>query len=147
MSLTLKTAVRADIELIKNILIENNLPHQDVEASEIRFSLVYDDENLVGVVGLEKFQNLGLLRSLVVKKSFRNKGYGTEICEKMIDYAKKENFSELYLLTLSAKEFFEKLGFYSVNRSEVPDPIQSTAEFSSLCPASAVCLKFALSKS
>lgn len=46
----------------------------------------------------------------------------------------------LFLLTTTANEYFSGMGYRSVRRSEAPSPIRSTSQFSSLCPATAVCM-------
>ena len=37
-----------------------------------------------------------------------------------------------------AEPFFRSLGYATVNRESVPEPIRTTAEFSTLCSATAV---------
>lgn len=140
MSLKLIKAEKQDLKTITNLLQENNLPYQDIETDNKEFFLVYNDSLLIGIIGLEKFDNIGLLRSLAVKDNYKNKGYGTKICIAFMDYAKNEQINDLYLLTCTAKEFFEKIGFEVIERDSVPDVIKRTTEFSSLCPASAKCL-------
>jgi amino-acid N-acetyltransferase len=46
--------------------------------------------------------------------------------------------SQVYLLTNTAANFFAWLGYQVMKRTDAPLPIQSTAQFSSLCPDSAV---------
>jgi len=47
----------------------------------------------------------------------------------------------LYLLTTTAESFFQNFGYRTVERSLVPDLIQETVEFSSLCPDDATVMK------
>jgi len=53
-----------DLQIIKSILQKNSLPYQDVETGKIDFFLAYEDESFIGIVGLEKFGDIGLLRSM-----------------------------------------------------------------------------------
>jgi amino-acid N-acetyltransferase len=46
----------------------------------------------------------------------------------------------LYLLTATTQDFFAKHGYAVVPRGSVPEAIQTSTEFMSLCPASAICL-------
>lgn len=48
---------------------------------------------------------------------------------------------ELYLLTITAKKFFKKVGFDEIKRTLVPSVIQNTTEFKDLCPSSATCMR------
>jgi len=43
----------------------------------------------------------------------------------------------VWLLTTTAREFFERLGYAAVDRADVPGAIRATAQFSSLCADSA----------
>jgi hypothetical protein len=44
-------------------------------------------------------------------------------------------------LTIDAEKFFARLGYRTMARSDAPAAIQSTDEFSSLCPGSAVLMQ------
>ena len=47
---------------------------------------------------------------------------------------------ELFLLTQTGERFFAQQGFRVINRQAVPQGIQQSEEFRSLCPSSAVCM-------
>jgi len=51
---------------------------------------------------------------------------------------------ELYLLTTTAERFFATRGYAGIERERVPDTVRASAEFSALCPASAVVMRKAL---
>jgi amino-acid N-acetyltransferase len=48
------------------------------------------------------------------------------------------------LLTTTAAPFFTRFGFTSAARDAAPAALRATAEFASLCPASAVCMAVAI---
>ena len=50
------------------LLQSENLPVEDLPATLDNFFVALDHDNVVGAVGLEKYSNCGLLRSLVVNK-------------------------------------------------------------------------------
>lgn len=129
---------------IENILQDNYLVYEDIKDEHIELFFVYQNFELIGIIGLEQFGELGLLRSLVVFEKYRNKGYGKNICYNLLDYAKNKQIKEIYLLTVTAKNFFEKIGFNLVKRKHVPDEIKNTSEFSLFCPNSAACMKICL---
>ena len=52
---------------------------------------------------------------------------------------KIENFSS-YLLTMTAADFFQKIGYEVNQRDKVPESIKKTEEFKNVCPVSAACL-------
>jgi amino-acid N-acetyltransferase len=100
---------------------------------------------LTGVVGLELKNNNALLRSLAVIEPQRGKGLATQLVREIEKYARSQQVDTLYLLTLTAERFFAKRGYRKTDRKSAPAAIQETVEFSSLCPATAVCMKKHLS--
>lgn len=143
-NLILKRADNNDLAQIRDILKRNYLVFKDIKHKNVELFLVYEDSAFVGIIGLEKLDKLGLLRSMVVLDEYRNKGYGREICNKLLEYAKNEGIKEVYLLTTTARKFFEKIGFSIIKRKDVPIKIKNTNEFSNLCPESAICMKMDL---
>lgn len=128
------------IPTIEKILQKENLPYQDVNAENIEFYMAFSDADFVGIVGLENYSDVALLRSMVVFDKFRNKGYGCKIVKEILEEATAKGIKEIFILTTTAKDFFERLGFEVIERASVPNDIKSTTEFTSLCPASATCL-------
>ena len=131
----------SDISFIEKLLKNNKLPFKDIPSQIDQLFLGCIGGTIVGVGGVEIHGRYGLLRSLVIKESYRRKGYGKKLCDQLMNYAKHGGADELYLLTTTAVAFFEKMGFHHINRSEVPKAIQKTSEFTSLCPSTAVCMK------
>lgn len=140
MSLVLQRAEKFYIPTIEKILQKENLPYQDVNAENIQFFMAFNDADFVGIVGLENYSNVALLRSMVVFDKFRNKGYGCKIVNQILEEATAKGIKEIFILTTTAKDFFEHLGFEVIERKDVPNDIKSTTEFTSLCPASATCM-------
>lgn len=130
-----------DLDLIEKLLKQNDLPYQDVREEGKEFFLAYNNADLIGVVGLETFKDIALLRSMIVKEEYRNKSYGKQIFSALVDYVKTQGIIELYLLTTTAEKFFKKLGFQNIKRDSAPEEIKQTSQFSTICPSSAVCLK------
>ena len=129
---------RDEIEL-KQFLKANDLLHQDIKPLGLKhFLLARDGASVVGMVGLEIQADSALLRSLAVKQGYRRKGLATLLVEKIEAYARNLNIDSLYLLTVTAEEFFKKCDFQPAKRQTAPAGIQRTAEFKDLCPASAV---------
>lgn len=118
-----------------------NLPIRDIDENVELFSLEMDSE-IIGTAGLEIFGRIGLLRSLSVLESQKGKGYGLLIVQKLESYVKTKNIKALYLLTSTAKDFFEtKCKYELIERINVPIEIQNSQQFASICPSSAVIMK------
>jgi amino-acid N-acetyltransferase len=94
-----------------------------------------------GVVGLELHGSVALLRSLAVNQVVRGKGCGKALVQSAEAHARSSGVSELYLLTNTAKQFFESLGYHEMERTLAPAAIKETKEFASICPGSATFMR------
>ena len=135
------TASPSDERRIKELLSFCGLPHEDITPQHLHhFWLLKKENQIVGVVGLEVLASCALLRSLAIDPSYRGEGLGSQLAQQVEKYARSLNVNSLYLLTTTAESFFTKRGYKKVQRETLPERIQGTAEFRSLCPATAVCM-------
>lgn len=138
--LSIRPASQADLDYIEGLLAANELPTADIH-DQLESLYVFEiDGDSVGVGGLEVYDDVGLLRSIAVEDAKRGNGYGTAVCQTLLVRASEGAVSTVYLLTTTAADFFERLGFESVERTAVPEAIQQSREFSELCPSTAVCM-------
>jgi amino-acid N-acetyltransferase len=125
----------------KALLAAAGLPTADLAAEHFtHFIAAGPAQAPEALIGLQPCGDVALLRSLVVSPAACGKGYGGALVAEIEAYAQQLGVRELYLLTNSAESFFSRRGYSSVERAGVPEAIRQTAEFSSLCPASAVCM-------
>jgi amino-acid N-acetyltransferase len=130
-----------DEPVIRQLLLLCELPEEDITPDHLRHFLVLKEKGeIIGVVGVEILGRLGLLRSLAVDPRYRGRGFASELTEKAEEYAASLKIEAMYLLTMTAEGFFAKRGYQKVERNFVPAPVQGTAEFSHLCPVTAVCM-------
>lgn len=139
-NLTLRTATEADNEVIRDLLERSGLPTSDLSAARPDFVIASTAEQIVGIGALEHFGDAALLRSVAVETGWRGTGVGRAIVIELERRARAAGVTELILLTLTAPNFFRTLGYEEKRRAEVPPSVLNSAEFRSLCPASAVCL-------
>jgi len=78
---------------------------------------------------------------VAVAETHRSRQLGRELFAAALDYARANGVQEVFLMTDSAAGYFEKNGFQRIDRNEAPAEITGTAQFSGLCPASAVVMK------
>jgi amino-acid N-acetyltransferase len=81
-----------------------------------------------------------LLRSLLVLPGERGHGVGAAIALGLERLAAKAGAERLHLLTIGAAGFFERQGYRAAERAVAPPAIAATAQFRTLCAASAVYL-------
>ena len=124
---------------VKRLLAESDLPVADLTPRLMEHFLGCGSaEVLTGVVGLEIFGPVALLRSLAVAGNHRGSGLGKALVAAAEGYARSRGVEELYLLTTTADRFFERLGYERADREAAPESIRGTSEFSGLCPSSSV---------
>jgi amino-acid N-acetyltransferase len=95
---------------------------------------------IVAAGALQRFDSSALVRSVVVAADRRGTGLGRLIAQELENIASATRVNRLILLTQTAREFFAYQGYRVIERSQVPQDIQGSEEFRSLCPASATCM-------
>lgn len=141
---TVRTATPADANIIRNLLETNGLPTSDLATARPEFLIASRDVAIVGIGAVERFGSAALLRSVAVAAEWRRSGVGRVIVTELERRARAAGIGELILLTLTARDFFARLGYTVKDRAQVPPAVLDSAEFRSLCPASAICMAKAL---
>ena len=124
---------------VKHLLNLSKLNVSDLTPEHLKyfFGLGTKDEP-EGIVGLELFKTIGLLRSLAVVQTRRRNGLGSKLVAHAEDYAGSHGIKSLYLLTNTAETFFMHRGYKRIRRDDAPSAIQGTREFSEICPVSSI---------
>jgi len=131
----------ADLPVALPLLERVGLPTANItNARELTMWVLESGGALVGVIALERFGTDGLLRSLAVAPEFRNQGYGRDLVTRLEKDARERGVHRLVLLTETAEQFFRSIGYARIDRSQASVALQQSAEFRSLCPASAACM-------
>jgi len=84
------------------------------------------------------------LENFAVSPEFKGHGIAKSLFQMVYDLALEQGKESLYLLTTTASDYFKKLGFSECVRSNCPEPITCTKQFSELCPGSAITMLLAL---
>ena len=126
-----------DESSVKQLLSESNLPTADITAQHLtHFFGCGHGPGLEGVVGLELYGDVALLRSLAVAPGQRGSGLGSRLVAHAERHAQDQGVKSLYLLTTTAEAFFLRHGYVRIPRDEAPTAINGTKEFSGICPVS-----------
>ena len=137
---TVQPATAAELPAIRALVEMSRLPVADLDTAAIDWLAVQRAHALVGVVGVERFGRHGLLRSLAVAESSRGAGIGDALVQAAEHHARDRGLDGLVLLTTTAAPFFARRGYATIDRATVPADVQRSAEFRTICPASAVCM-------
>lgn len=133
------------LEAVRQLLRDENLPVSDlVRTPALRLYACGDGTRLSGVVGLERYGESALLRSLAVAAAARRQGLGAALLAHAEARARAGGVRDIYLLTTSAEPFFTRRGYTRSERASAPQSIRNTREFTTLCPDDAVLMHKAL---
>jgi amino-acid N-acetyltransferase len=131
----------ADLPVVLALLKSAGLPTADLtSAAGLQVWVLEEKGSLLGAIALERFGTHALLRSLVVAPEFRRRGFGRDLVARLEHDAEVNGVEQLILLTETAEGFFRSLNYKVLDRRFVGKGVKQSAEFRSLCPASAVCM-------
>ncbi len=131
----------AQLESIIQLLQSAKLPTDDIATANPDFFIARSGDEVVSVIGLEKWGELAFLRSMVTKPAWRKQGLATILFEKLTFAAKSAGAKEIWLMTTDADKYFLKKGFEYVDRDHAPEPVKQTAQFTTLCSSTAIVMK------
>ncbi len=130
-------AARPGLSVAKVLLASAGLPTADLTEQHCdHFFYLGTADAPSGLVGLEIFGEVALLRSLAVATGSQRKGAGTALVGHAEQAARDAGVRVIYLLTTTAENFFSKRGYQRVARDSAPRAIRDTREFAGICPAS-----------
>ncbi len=132
-------ARRSDLVGIHWLLNLHSLPSADITEDSLDHFLVYRDEiGVAGLVGLERYEDVALLRSLVVADGYAGRGLGRRLVAAAEELARESHIRRIYLLTMTAEFYFEYLGYRTTSREDAPARLKQCSQFKALCPSTAV---------
>ena len=137
----LRRAAASDRAALERLLAEQSLPREGVADWLDHFWLAEHKGTVVGAAGIELYGAAALLRSVAVDATWRGTGLGRLLTERALAEAKAAGAHDVYLLTTTAEHYFPRLGFACIHRSEAPEELNASAEFSGACPATAVLMR------
>jgi amino-acid N-acetyltransferase len=138
---TLRGAAATDRPAIEKLLTDLQLPIAGVGEWIGTFWVAEADGRMIGVAGLEVYDDGALLRSVAVAPDRRGSGLGRVLVERVLHSASRRGAREVFLLTTTAQTYFPKLGFRDISRENVPPGVRGSIEFREACPASAMVMR------
>jgi amino-acid N-acetyltransferase len=130
-----------ELQQLLSLLERNRLPLEGVQDHLEAAIVARLGGTVVGSAVLEVYGSEALLRSVAVDADQRGKGLGLRLSEEALALAAHRGVERVFLLTETAMQFFPKLGFHPIYRSEIPKSVQRSAEFRGACPESAVAME------
>lgn len=140
----IREARRQDLPAVEALLRSFNLATAGVAQHLPGFLVLEDAGRIVASAGLEFYGAAALLRSVAVQEAYRNRGLARAMVSQLLDHARSQGMSAVYLLTTTAQQYFQRLGFETVPREVVDPDVTTSAEFGDSCCATAVAMRLAL---
>ena len=141
MSVTIRSASTRDLAAVESLLALLNLPTSGVSEWIDRFWLAEAEGRVIGIAGIEVYQDGALLRSVAVDPGWRNQQIARRLTERAMDAVRASGNDTVFLLTTTAEGYFPGLGFERIGRESVPPGVQQSVEFRGACPDSAVVMR------
>jgi amino-acid N-acetyltransferase len=141
---SLRNARSADLRAVLALLERANLPVAGVREALPQFLVAESETDIVGVAGLEIYDQSALLRSVAVEEDWRGSGVGRLLIDRALSVTREQGIKDVFLLTTTAEHYFPQFGFTCIARDAVAREVQASAEFRGACPASAVAMRRSL---
>ncbi len=135
----IRPAAIDDLDIVRKLLSDCNLPVEGLDAQFAEsFCVAENNGKIVGLAGIEVYGCYGLLRSVAVSPARQGKSIAKALVEERLCWANRSGLTDVYLLTIDAGQYFERFGFYYIDRDKAPSEIRKSSEFSTICPESAI---------
>jgi len=139
-----REATPGDWPGIEELLLARDLPVAGAREHLDGFLVSSDGPVVTGCAVIERYGDIGLLRSLAVTEDVAGRGLGTALVDASIEQARRLGLRGLYLLTTTAAGFFPRFGFETISRESLPPSLGASEELRGACPASAVAMRLTL---
>jgi amino-acid N-acetyltransferase len=138
---TITRATPADADAILELLAARDLPTDGLRQHLTNAVVARRDHRVVGSAALEVYADGALLRSVAVASDQAGHGLGADLTNAALDLADELGITTVYLLTTTAERYFPRFGFERISRSDVPASVQTSVEFTSACPSTAIVMR------
>ncbi len=126
-------AAPADVPAVEELLSAAGLPLDGAREALALGVVGREGSRVIGAAAVEQYGDAGLLRSVVVDSAVRGTGFGRSLVAAAEDAAQAAGIRELFLLTETAIDWFPRLGYEVVERSEADSAVGRSVEFTTVC--------------
>lgn len=129
-----RRAEAADVPVIAQLISSAHLPPLFIEEFLEGFVIADHEGDMIGVGGVELYDDSCFLRSIVVHSEAQGLGLGRRMSELLIEAAKAAGARDVYLFTQDAWPFWLKLGFTDISPEAWKAPAQQTWQYRFVAP-------------
>jgi amino-acid N-acetyltransferase len=141
---TIRAAVPNDFAGVAALLAEVDLPFDDISPTLVGFFVAERGTSILGTIGVERYGDAALVRSVAVQGDARGTGLGIALVERAMSAARTDGIHDLYLLTTTAADWAPRFGFTRVPRDQVHAAVRQSPQFLGGTCASAVAMHLRL---
>lgn len=145
-NLSLRQAGASDWPAVEALLRANKLPTEGARQHLSTYLLAVSNGEVVGCAGAEVYADLALMRSVAVAPGLQRQGIGQLLVERLLLEATRRQIRRIFLLTVTAPEYFARHGFKRGPIEQAPDALKASAEFQGACPACAAFMSLTLAE-
>jgi glycerol-1-phosphatase len=138
-----RRAVNDDAPDIRALLESSGLSSEGVE-ERIGLTCACGQGTVQATACMDQVDGFGILRAVAVREAYRGKGLGLLAARAALEDASGRGISHVSLFTESAAPFFERLGFRTAARSDLPGPVRTSTHASEECAESAIAMTLEL---
>ena len=129
----LRPATQADLPAVERLVHDAGLITAGIPAHIEEFLVLEEEGRIIASAGLERYGLQALLRSVAVAPAYRNRGFARLLVSRILDHAAGRQVQDVYLFTTTAPGYFRRLGFVSVPREDVAEPVRASEEYGECC--------------
>lgn len=126
--LTIEEGRSQDVTQIRALLHGAGLA-PDVDHLIGRFLLAREHSQVIACAALEEYDGAGLLRSVAVDVSHRDRGLAKDLVTALVTRARTRGLVAVYLLTDTAADYFARHGFRTITRAQVKPAVLASEQF------------------
>lgn len=146
-NVALRQAGAADWPAVEALLLANKLPTEGARQHLPTHLLAVSNGEVVGCAGAEVYGDIALLRSVAVAPGLQRQGIGQLLIERLLHEATRRQIRRIFLLTVTAPEYFSRFGFKRGPIADAPEALKASAELQGACPACAAFMSLTLAES
>ena len=123
--------VQYDNNKLIDFYIKNDLEFDDVRmyfGTKVKSYVLLDGEKLIGAISFSKYRDVNFIEAIAVDKSYRKKGYGKMLLDKVVNEIK----TPIYLISKN-NEFFSSYGFKYDNIDLIGKECKTCSEYNVRC--------------
>lgn len=145
-NLSLRPAGAADWPAVEALLLANKLPTEGARQHLPTYLLAVSNGEVIGCAGAEVYGDIALLRSVAVAPGLQRQGIGQLLVERLLLEATRRQIRRVFLLTVTAPEYFARYGFKRGSIDQAPEALKASAELQGACPACAAFMSLTLTQ-